>query len=118
MNRKESRKWVKFSEAFKKEKVSMIEKGEYTVNELSKIYKVSQTAIYKWRYKYGSLPKSECMVIGKESEGAKTISLMKKVAELEQFIGSQQVELSYLKKVIEFGSKTVSFDIEKKYKQR
>jgi transposase-like protein len=118
MNKIESKKWVKFSEAFKKEKVSKIEKGEVTVRQLSKIYKVSQTAIYNWRNKYGSLPKGEQMVIEKESEGAKTISLMNKVAELERFIGSQQVELSYLKKVLEFGSKTVSFDIEKKFKQR
>ncbi len=73
MKKEASKKWVKFSEAFKKEKVSKIEKGEITVNQLSKIYKVSQAAIYKWRYKYGSLPKGERMVIEKESEGAKTL---------------------------------------------
>ena len=43
-----------FSEAFKKEKVKMIEDKQITVLQLSKIYEVSDAAIYKWIRQYST----------------------------------------------------------------
>ena len=106
-----------FSETFKKEKVKQIEEKRITVLQLSKIYEVSSTAIYKWIRKYSKYAgKSERLIVEKESEGEKTIQLLKNIAELEQLIGRKQVEIEYLKKVIEFGSELTETDIKKKYK--
>ena len=108
-----------FSEAFKKEKVKLIENKKVTVLQLSRIYDVSTTAIYKWIRKYSKYPeKRERVVVEKESEGAKTLSLMKKIAELEQLLGQKQVEVEYLKKVIDFGSELTETDIKKKYESK
>jgi len=57
-------------------------------------------------------------VIEKESEAKKTESLLKKVSELEQLLGQKQVEVEYLKKIVEFGSELTKTDIQKKYKSR
>lgn len=108
-----------FSAAFKQEKVEDIERKQITVTQLCRNYKVSTTAVYKWINLYGSLQqKGERIVIEKESEAQKTGRLLKKVAELEQLLGQKQVEVEYLKKVIEFGSEETKVDIKKKFESR
>jgi transposase-like protein len=108
-----------FSESFKKEKVKQIEEKKITVLQLSRIYEVSPTAIYKWIRKYSKYAgKNERIVVEKESEGEKTMQLLKKIAELEQLLGQKQVEVEYLKKVIEFGSELTETNIKKKYESR
>lgn len=107
-----------FSASFKKEKVQQIEAKKVTVLQLSRAYNVSDSAIYKWMEKYGSQAKGERVVVEHLSQEVLQLELMKKIAALEQKIGQQQMGLDYYKKVIEFGSKEVNFDIEKKFKSR
>ena len=108
-----------FSESFKKEKVKLFDERKVTVLQLCRIYGVSTTSVYKWIRKYSKYAgKQERVVVEKESEGAKTISLLKKVAELEQLLGQKQVEIEYLKKVIDFGSDYTETDIKKKYESK
>lgn len=116
---KEKRQKRTFSEAFKKEKVKQLEEKKITVLQLSMIYEVSHTAIYKWIGKYSQiLGKSERVVVEKESEGQKNIELLKKIAELEQLLGKKQIEIEYLNKVLDFGSELTETDIKKKYKSQ
>jgi transposase len=112
----EEKRRRRFSEAFKKEKVAQLESRKVTVRQLSQIYDVSEPAIYYWIKKYSKYGgKQERMVIEKESEGSKTMSLLKKVADLERLLGQKQVEVEYLTKVIEYGSELTETDIKKKY---
>lgn len=113
------RKVRHFSTEFKKEKVQQIDEGKITVSQISRIYEVSVTAVYKWVRRYSKYAgQNEKVVVEKLSEGAKTIELLKKVAELEQLVGQKQVEVEYLKKVIEFGSELTQTDIKKKFASR
>lgn len=113
------RKVRQFSTDFKKEKVKQIDDGKITVLQLSRIYEVSSTAIYKWIRKYSRYAgQNERVVVQKESEQAKTFWLLKKVSELEQLVGQKQVEVEYLKKVIDFGSEITETDIKKKFESR
>jgi len=113
---KEQKKIRHFSEAFKIEKVKMIEEGQVTVLQLSRIYQVTDAAIYKWIRKYSTrISKAERIVVEKESEGSKTIELLQKLAELERKVGQKQLQIDYLEKVIELGSEEVGFDIKKKF---
>ena len=94
----------------------MIEEKQVTVNQLSRIYDVSTTAIYNWIRQYSTkISRGEKLVIEKESEGAKTIKLLQQVSELERKIGQKQLQIDYLEKVLELGSEEVGFDIKKKY---
>jgi transposase len=113
------RKVRQFSTDFKKEKVKQIDDGKITVLQLSRIYEVSSTAIYKWIRKYSRYAgQNERVVVQKESEQTKTFWLLKKVSELEQLVGQKQVEVEYLKKVIDFGSEITETDIKKKFESR
>jgi len=105
-----------FSAAFKKEKVDLLDNGKITVKELSILYEVSPTAIYKWKRKYSKLDKSERIVVEKISESNKNIELLKRVRDLEQVIGKKQLELDYYKAVIDVLNEQAGEDILKKYK--
>lgn len=108
-----------FSAAFKQEKVKELECKQITVAQVCRLYKVSRSAVYNWLNQYGDLhQKGERMVVEKESEAQKTEMLLKKVAGLERLLGQKQVEVEYLKKVIEIGSEEVKVDIKKKFGSR
>jgi transposase len=105
-----------FSTEFKKEKVSLIEQGKLKISEICKVYEVSETAVRKWLLKYGKKDhKTERVVVEKNSEEAKTLLLMKKVAELERVIGQQQLQLIYKDAVIQSASEYMGEDIGKKF---
>lgn len=113
------RKVRHFSAEFKKEKVKQIDEGKITVLQISRIYEVSATAVYNWVRHYSKYAgQNEKVVVEKLSEGAKTLQLLKKVAELEQLVGQKQVEVAYLEKVIEFGSELTETDIKKKFESK
>ncbi len=68
-----------FRVAFKQEKVNEIEKKQITVSQISRLYNVTRSAIYKWIRLYSSLKqKGERIVIEKESEAHKTLELIEK----------------------------------------
>jgi transposase-like protein len=104
-----------FSNEFKKEKVQLIEEGKLTVLQLSRIYEVIRSAVYRWFGKYGRLPATERMVIEKKSESMKNVELLQKIEEFERVIGKQQVEILYKEEIIRLGSEMIGKDLEKKY---
>ncbi len=105
-----------FSTAFKIEKVELLDKGKVTVKELSEIYDVSPTAIYKWKKKYSKLATNERIVVEKISEEKKNIELLNRIKELEQIVGKKQLELDYYKTTIEILSEEEGKDVLKKHK--
>ncbi len=50
-------KYRKFSEDFKQNLVEEFESGKFSVRELGKLHKLSDTSIYNWIYKYSTLNK-------------------------------------------------------------
>jgi transposase-like protein len=116
MKEDKNRQIRRFSETFKREKVKEIEEKIITVLQLSRIYEVTPTAIYKWIRKYSKyMGKREKIVIEKESESYKTYQLQKKIAELERLLGQKEIEISYLNKVIESGDELLGEELKKKY---
>ena len=85
-----------FSEEFKKQKVKDIQKGLITIKELSTLYKVSRTSIYKWIYLYSTLEK-----------GVKTV--------VQRLYGQVSLERDFYKKLIEIASSEVGYDLKKKH---
>ena len=110
------KKYRIFSSSFKEEKVQELERKVITVSELSRLYEVSYTSIYRWLHQYGQhYKKGVRMVVEKESESSKRIALERQVSELEQLLGRKQVEIEYLNKVIEEGGKLIGGDLKKKF---
>ena len=104
-----------FSEAFKREKVDLVDQGKLSVSQISKIYNVSKVSIYAWRKKFSSVSQDERVVVEKISEAKKTLELYNQVRDLEQALGRKQMELDYFKEVVILASEEQGIDLEKKY---
>ena len=113
-----SKSYRHFSTVFKKEKVKLIDEGKLTVKELSDIYEVSPTAIYRWIKKFSIYDKQERVVVEKISEEKKNTELLKRIRELERSVGQKQLELDYYKAIIELVSEETGEDVKKKYKPK
>ncbi len=105
-----------FSDSFKRQKVTEIENKQITVLEIVSLYGVSRTAVYNWLHKY-SVHQSENTrkVIEMESEAKKTMFYKEQVSELERIVGSKQIEIDYLTKLLEIASVEFGVDIKKKF---
>ncbi len=106
-----------FSEAFKREKVQQILEKQVTVYQISDLYKVSRSSVYKWIYKYSDLKPGTVTVVQMESEEQKTKMLLNRVAELERVVGQKQLQLDLHEKVFELIKEELGFDAKKKCEQ-
>lgn len=105
----------RFSEEFKRSKIQKLLKKELTVQQISDLYDVSRSSVYKWLYKYSTFERGVKLVVEMESESLKTAQLLNQVAELERIVGQKQLEIDYLNKTLEVASDDVGFDLKKKY---
>lgn len=103
-----------YSESYKREKVSLIEKGEIGVIGLSRLLGMNNpTIIYRWVKKYGKSPLMEKVVVESESDYIRLKELEKQLQEAQQLIGRQQIKLSFYEEVIvkvneHYGEDTIS----------
>ena len=112
--RKYKRERRYFSEDFRRARVKEYEEGQVTVREICRAYQVSETSVYKWIHKYSAhYQKGVVKVVEEKSETKKRLALEKKVQELEQFIGQQQVQLKYYEKLLEIAQERYNVDFEK-----
>jgi len=107
-----------FDLSLKLDLVKQIERGELRVSEVSKIYGLSPTAIYKWLHKYSEMYKKQTRVIVEQkSLSKKNADLQSRIAALERSLGQKQLRIDYLEKVVEVASEELGMDIEKKSKR-
>jgi transposase len=103
-----------FSEEFKRQKVKDIIEKRISIKDISNLYEVTRSAVYKWLYAYSPHhERKTILVVQMESEASKTQMLQQRVAELERIIGQKQLELDFLNKLLELGSEDLGFDLKK-----
>ena len=111
---KSVRSYRKFSEEFKRELVSEYESKKYTISELSRIYKISATSLYKWVYQYSSYLKKQTKIVElKESTTKKLKEYESKIKHLEQIVGQKQIEIDFFKEIVEQASEAYNVDLKK-----
>lgn len=115
-NLRQLRKNRKYSEEFKKEIVSLFEKGKFSVLQLEKLYGIGNPTIYNWIYKFSTFNEKGIRVVEmKESSVTKLLDLEKKVKELEQIVGQKQIKIDYLEKMIDIANDELNVDIKKNF---
>jgi len=104
-----------FSEDFKKQKIKELERNMVTITELCKEYKVSNTAVYKWLYKYSlKFKKGEKQVVERKSDTRKILALKERIKDLERIIGQKQLLIDFNEKMIEIAEEMYHIKIKKK----
>jgi transposase len=115
-NLKHLRKHRRYSEEFKKEIVSLFEKGKFSVLQLEKLYGVDNVTIYKWIYKFSTFNEKGIRVVEmKQSSSLKLKKLAEKVKELERIVGQKQIKIDYLEKMIDIAKEDLDIDIKKNF---
>lgn len=108
-----------FSEDFKRKKVREIERNIASIAEISREYQVSNTAIYKWLYKYSNMRKRGVkQVIEARSDTRRIQQLKEQLKELERVIGQKQLLIDFQQKAIELAEKEYNIDIKKKFGEK
>lgn len=102
-----------FSESFKQSKVRELESGLSKISDLVKEYEVSDTSVYRWLKKYGTMKKKERTIVESESDTRQLIELKKRIAELERTIGQKQLLIDFKDKMIELAEEHYKIDIKK-----
>ena len=78
-NLRSIKKSRKYSDAFKKEIVSLFESGKFSVYQLEKLYSIGNPTIYKWIYKFSTFNEKGIRVVEmKESSLTKLKELEKR----------------------------------------
>lgn len=109
------RRYRRFSESFKKEKVKEIAENRSTISDICRVNEVSYTAVYHWINLYSNTNKPHRTIVEAKSDTTKILALQKKIAELERLIGQKQVQIDFQEKMIEIAEETYQVDIKKKF---
>jgi Spy/CpxP family protein refolding chaperone len=76
---------------------------------------VSNTAVYKWIYKYSLMRKKAVkMVVEAQSDTARIKAQQERISQLEQLLGQKQFEIDFLQKQLEIASEQYGIDFKKK----
>ncbi|CAN1578159.1 Transposase IS3/IS911family [Spirosomataceae bacterium] len=109
------RRYRRFSESFKREKVKEIIENRSTVSDICRVNEVSYIAVYHWINLYSNTNKPHRTIVEAKSDTTKILALQKKIADLERLIGQKQVQIDFQEKMIEIAEETYQVDIKKKF---
>lgn len=105
-----------FSEPLKKQIVKEQVTKRVTIQQVVLEHQVSRHSVYRWLYKYSPLHEQKCtLVVQMESEAQRKQELQQRVSELERIVGQKQLEIDFLNKLLEVGSKELGFDLKKSF---
>jgi transposase len=104
-----------FSEAYQRELVRLFEQGKFSVLQLSKLYGIGFSVIYRWIYKYSAFNEPGYRVIEmKQSSTAKLKAMEQKIKDLEKIVGQKQIKIDFLEEMIDVAKEELKIDIKKK----
>lgn len=110
----EERRRRRFSEPFRKEQVRLIESGEITILEVSKLYEVKTNSVRLWLKKFGTKEHYPQILVTDGSEYNRIKTLEKEIKSLKEVIGDQQVKLIIQEKILKQVEEKLGKGFEKK----
>lgn len=104
----------RYSKAFKKARVAEYERGEFTVQQLSRMYGFSHQSMYNWIYKYSRYSEQNIQVVEhKQSSSEKLKEALKENKKLKEKLGEKQIKIDYLEKLIELTEEDYGIEVKK-----
>lgn len=114
----EERRRRRFSETFRKEQVALIEGGQATVAEISRLYEVKAENVRRWLVKFGKKKLPERIIVSSSKDIDRLRDLERENEKLKAFIGAQQVKMVYLEELLQLAKDQLGEDFEKKWNSR
>lgn len=105
-----------FSEDFKRQKVSELDRNLLTIAEVCREHQVSRTSVSKWIYTYSVMRKKGLkQVVEAKSDSRKLLQLKEELKELQRIIGEKQIKIDFQDKMIALAEAEYGVDIKKKF---
>lgn len=105
-----------FSEPLKKQIVKDLVNKRNSINQVMSEHQISRNTVYRWLYQYSGAHEQKCtLVVQMESEEQRKRELQQRVADLERIVGQKQLEIDFLNKLLEVGSRELGFDLKKSF---
>lgn len=103
-----------FSAEFKRSRIKEYESGEFTVQELSKMFNIDRVTLYRWIHTFSTYNKKSTVIVEmKDSAAQKLKDYEKRIADLERALGQKQLSIDYLEKVIDLAKERYDIDLKK-----
>lgn len=103
-----------FSEDVKRDLVSEYERGKLTVGEISRLYSISKSLIYRWIYQYSTYNKKKIIVVEqRQSSRQKLGDLEQRIKDLERIVGQKQLKIDFLEQMIDLAEHEYQISIKK-----
>lgn len=105
-----------FSDELRKQIVGQIERGEFTVSQVTREYQVSKPTVYNWLYRYSrNFKKGTRLVMEKDSQESTAQELRKRIKELEAALGRKSLEADLYRIIVEKASDEFRVDLKKNF---
>jgi transposase-like protein len=103
-----------FSEEFRKARVKEYETGQFSVQEMVKLFSISHVVLYRWIYRYSTYNKRGIKIVEMaDSSKQRVKDMQKRIAELERIVGQKQLNIDFLEKMIELAKEEYGIDVKK-----
>lgn len=90
------RRHRRYSDDFRRARVKDFESGTFSVAQISRLYNIAETVLYRWIKKYTTLPQQNAVIMEvPNSQTAKVKALEERLALLERKLGQKQIELDF-----------------------
>lgn len=106
----------RFSRDFKQARVRDFESGTFSVSQMSRLYDIRSTVLYRWIQQFGQQATTPQAVIVEvpHSQTEKVKSLEARIALLERLLGTKQIEIEFHKERLQLLAEEHGIDVEKK----
>lgn len=104
----------KFSKDFKLQIVSEFESHQFTALELSKLYSIHSSLIYKWVRKFSKHQQPPSVIVEMKNSSTKKLKdYQDKIEELERIVGQKQIQIDFLDQIIDCANEYYQTDLKK-----
>lgn len=110
----EERRRRRFSEAFRKEQVALIESKQLTIAEVSRLYEVKADNVRRWVHKFGKKPYPEQIIIQSSRDVDRVRELERENTKLKEQLGDDRMRIVYLEGLLQLAKEQLGEDFEKK----
>lgn len=91
---KQLRRSRRYSDAYRRARVKDYESGTFSIDQLSRLYHINRSTLYRWVNAYSSQPPQSSVIVEiPNSQTEKVKSLEARIALLERALGNKQLEV-------------------------
>ena len=110
----EERRRRRFSDAFRKEQVALIESGELSVADVSRLYEVQRKNVRRWLARFGNKPSPPTIHVTRVRDVDRLKALAAENKKLKELIADQQLSMLYNEELLKMAREKLEDDFEKK----